>query len=301
MASKYKINEKYFSVIDSEDKAYWLGFIYADGYLTKKGNTFGIELSKTDIEHLNKFNACIGSDRPVKIYNKQSTFGPQTNCRWVCANKIIYADLLKHGIMSTKSYNGTFPVVENEMYVKDVVRGIFDGDGCITYRRGVIGYLTGSVSICGTKETLEYIESFSGFKWDWSQRYPDRDVNNYQIACGDQDNITHFLRSIYDGASVCLDRKYQKYCEYVNSRDFVKNEHLTNQNYHNVRSDNTSGVPGVYWTKSNQKWQSTITIDGNKIHLGYFSDLDDAAAARLNAENKYLSKFWGQGGDGIAV
>ena len=298
---KYEINENYFSVIDTEDKAYWLGFIYADGYLTKKGNTFGIELKSTDIEHLHKFNNNIKSNRPVKIYHKQSTFGPQVNCRWVCTNKTLYADLLKHKITATKSYDGEFPLVDNNVYVKDVVRGIFDGDGCITYRRGTIGYLVGAISVCGTKETLEYIENFSGFKWTWSQRYPDKDINNYQIACGDQDNITHFLRAIYDGSNVYLDRKYQKYCEYVNSRDFVANEHLNNHNYHNIRSDNTSGVPGVYLIKNSNKWQSTITIDGYKKHLGYFLNFDDAVAARLNAEKKYLSQFWNEGGDNIAI
>ena len=33
---KYKRNENYFSYIDTPEKAYWLGFIYADGFITKK-------------------------------------------------------------------------------------------------------------------------------------------------------------------------------------------------------------------------------------------------------------------------
>lgn len=301
MLPKYKINENYFNVIDTEDKAYWLGFIYADGYLTKKGHTFGIELKSTDVEHLHKFNNNIKSDRPVKTYHKQSTFGPQTNCRWVCTNKTLYADLLKHKITTTKSYDGTFPLIDNSIYVKDAVRGIFDGDGCITYRRGTIGYLIGSISICGTMETLEYIEDFSGFKWDWSQRYPDRNVNNYQIACGNQDDIVYFLNLIYSEANVYLDRKYQKYQEYINSRGLVINNNLDKHNYRNVRSDNTSGVTGVFWVKNANKWGASIKTNGKSVHLGYFANFEDAVIARENAEKKYLSKFWNEGRDAVEI
>ena len=56
--SKYIYNKDYFKVIDSEEKAYWLGFIYADGYVCANdtGSELGIELQVGDIEHLKKFN-----------------------------------------------------------------------------------------------------------------------------------------------------------------------------------------------------------------------------------------------------
>ena len=46
---KYQVNEFFFDEIDSEEKAYWLGFIYADGYVNTNGNKFGINLSLKDI------------------------------------------------------------------------------------------------------------------------------------------------------------------------------------------------------------------------------------------------------------
>lgn len=301
MPTKYKVDEKYFSVIDDEHKAYWLGFIYADGYLNKKRNIFGIEIKESDAAHLEKFNQDIKSDRPIKIYNKNSTFGPQINCRWICSNKMLYNDLINHGITATKSYDGIFPTIEHKEYIKDVIRGIFDGDGCITYRKGTLGYLIGSISICNTKETLEHIEEFSGFKWTWSQRHPDKDVNNYQIACGVQDNIVKFLNLIYKNASIYLDRKYQRYQEYVHSRDFAEKEGVYKHNYNKISSNNTSGVSGVSWNKSSQKWNARISIDGKPINLGYFIDFDDAVNARKNAERQYLSSFWKMGDDKIAL
>ena len=44
----YYLNENYFEKIDTEEKAYWLGFIYADGYIT--GDKLGISLAKCDKE-----------------------------------------------------------------------------------------------------------------------------------------------------------------------------------------------------------------------------------------------------------
>ena len=53
-ARKYRCNETYFDHIDSESKAYWLGFIYADGCISNNGYRFEVRLSKNDEDHLIK-------------------------------------------------------------------------------------------------------------------------------------------------------------------------------------------------------------------------------------------------------
>ena len=64
---KYTINEDYFSIIDTEEKAYWLGFLYADGTNGgDKSSTIAIALQRGDIEHLEKFNSAINSNRPIR-------------------------------------------------------------------------------------------------------------------------------------------------------------------------------------------------------------------------------------------
>lgn len=50
---------------------------------------------------------------------------------------------------------------------------------------------------------------------------------------------------------------------------------------------NTSGVTGVSWQANMSKWSASIHYDGKSIHLGYFSDINDAAAARKSAEAIY--------------
>jgi hypothetical protein len=64
-------------------------------------------------------------------------------------------------------------------------------------------------------------------------------------------------------------------CRIVNSRNLSK--HKTN----------TSGVTGVSWHKAKNKWRAHIMVEYKQIHLGLFSDFDEAVTARKEAENKY--------------
>jgi len=54
-----------------------------------------------------------------------------------------------------------------------------------------------------------------------------------------------------------------------------------------IRSDNTSGVKGVYWRKDASKWRADITVGNKKKHLGYFATVKEAAAARNAAVREY--------------
>lgn len=65
------------------------------------------------------------------------------------------------------------------------------------------------------------------------------------------------------------------------------------QNQHNRRiyANNTSGIKGVYWNKSANKWQVSIGINGILKHIGCFSSITDAANARRQAAEKYHGEF----------
>ena len=71
-SKKYFCNENYFEEINNQDKAYWLGFIMADGFIESKrkyGNQkLGITLSSYDENHLILFNKCLDSNYPIKRY-----------------------------------------------------------------------------------------------------------------------------------------------------------------------------------------------------------------------------------------
>lgn len=57
-----------------------------------------------------------------------------------------------------------------------------------------------------------------------------------------------------------------------------------------LTSTNTSGVAGVYWSKKNKKWYAQITVKYKSIHLGYFTSLENAVAARKQGETDYWGK-----------
>ena len=86
-------DEFFFDKIDTGEKAYWLGFIYADGYLDNR-NGVGIELDVKDKNHLEKFKKALQAELNVKIYYKNSTYGPQTNCRFMVHSKHMSSILL---------------------------------------------------------------------------------------------------------------------------------------------------------------------------------------------------------------
>lgn len=59
-----------------------------------------------------------------------------------------------------------------------------------------------------------------------------------------------------------------------------------NQQNTNLQASNTSGFKGVHWHQPAGKWAARITVDGRRIHLGYFDDILDAIMARQNAEQE---------------
>lgn len=60
-----------------------------------------------------------------------------------------------------------------------------------------------------------------------------------------------------------------------------------NQKNQRLYSNNTSGYMGVLWNKGCKRWSSRIQVDGGNLHLGLFDDIEDAIAARKEAEIKH--------------
>src|SRR5699024_3897298 len=67
---KYKISHNFFDEIDTEEKAYWLGFLYADGCVREDRGCFRLGLQARDVRHLEKFRESLDSNHPIKESNK---------------------------------------------------------------------------------------------------------------------------------------------------------------------------------------------------------------------------------------
>ena len=63
-----------------------------------------------------------------------------------------------------------------------------------------------------------------------------------------------------------------------------------NQN-RKISSRNTSGCKGIYFNKRAKKWHAQIKIDGIRVHIGYYENLEDAKIARINKANEAFGVF----------
>lgn len=67
-----------------------------------------------------------------------------------------------------------------------------------------------------------------------------------------------------------------------------------NSKHQKIYSNNTSGICGVSLYKPSGKWQARITFNNKLLHLGYFTNIEEAIQARKDAEEKYnFSPFHG--------
>jgi len=227
---KYKINEAFFESIDSEEKAYFLGLLYADGSVSKTGSGIKITLKREDRHILETFSNIIYGfvkldesshileDGSVSIYDTLSFYSQKMS-----------GDLKKVGCTPAKSFTVIFPNdLRQDMY-RHFIRGFFDGDGCISIEscgKIVIDFTSSQPFLEGMSDFLRATLNIDTGKY--YQRHKDRDTNTRNIQIGKRESVVKLMEFIYDGATIYLNRKYKKYqqsiIEYL-ERDNKKNIH----------------------------------------------------------------------------
>ena len=121
------LTENMFKNLDSSEKAYWLGFLAADGWVDEQRHSLYLELSQKDSDHLCKFREFMGSSAPIKTTKKK--------CKRIILNsKTMIRQLVKLGITGKKSFTLTTPKMPSEL-LSGFYRGILDGDGWIVRHR----------------------------------------------------------------------------------------------------------------------------------------------------------------------
>lgn len=125
----YSLNEDYFNYIDDDDKAYILGFIYADGCIN--GNYLQITLSDKDVEILEHIKKMINYDG--KIYNRYDEKKNKSYVTLSISSKIMTNSLIYLGVLRNKTYTSNkFPIYDKNLEWS-FLRGFFDGDGSIYF------------------------------------------------------------------------------------------------------------------------------------------------------------------------
>jgi len=203
---KIKINENFFEEINNEEKAYWLGFIVADGAILRN-NCLRIELSSKDHNHLEKFKNSLQSDHDIKIstkYDEKYSKFKRKYSRIQIKSKKIKNNLFTYGIIQNKSSKTFFPDIRKDL-IPHFVRGYYDGDGWIS--KGVVGICGNEKLIIEIKKIIEknlLIKNIKLYKVN-------KTGTTYQFQIYSKENRKKFLNYIYKDASVFLDRKYIKY------------------------------------------------------------------------------------------
>lgn len=117
-------NERIFETIDAKEKAYWLGFIYADGNVSTKGNRIGFCLNKKDVVLLERFCDFVGGDR-----NRIVSYNDKNVVYYYVYSKDMKDDLSKHNILPDKTHKKEFPIIDDYELFLAFFLGVYDGDG----------------------------------------------------------------------------------------------------------------------------------------------------------------------------
>lgn len=209
---KYSLNESYFERIDSKEKAYILGFIAADGCVSKKrgnsGRTLSINIKPEDYNVLDFIKKELGSDKEIKKI-KGAGFGLGTSLISLEVNSTkMCSDLEKLGIVARKSLILKPPKIEEE-YFMPFIKGYFDGDGTIYKTKCYNNYCVG---FCGTKEMLEWISNILKMSIKLEKRHKDC-KNNYYFRFGGTNKPYSFMTKFYDSVEISINRKRKLYNE----------------------------------------------------------------------------------------
>jgi len=201
----YTLDESLFDTIDTEPKAYWLGFLYADGCVSKTMRYVTLSLAKVDRRHVESFGRFLKSDQPVKDRQAlHKTTGVTTEYSSLpIHSRRLCASLAKLGCTPRKSFTLQFPTSDQvpDHLLRHFVRGYFDGDGSIGRNDGC------RMSIVGTKSVLEGIARTIGVAIGRQPTKVRPAKTVYNITFGGKLNTQSVIRFMYDGATIALDRK----------------------------------------------------------------------------------------------
>ena len=223
-ARKYHVNENYFKNIDTSEKAYWLGFIQADGclYMQKTSIRFQINLSARDMLHLEKLNRAI--DSTYKVYEKKVTVKGREydSCSLQITSKPFAANLMKNGIEIRKSLNDAFPSLSSNL-MPHYIRGFMDGDGSIKVAKQKPGkdYVQVSVRFAGGKEFLIKLRDY--LKKELNCSFAEKSIRRmgkskaYEFSFSKQKDVINFYEHVYKDATVFLERKFLRYTKGLSS------------------------------------------------------------------------------------
>lgn len=132
--TQYLIDEEYFKNINSSQKAFWLGFICADGSIYKNRNILCLSITQSNDVLFKQFVTDIQFTGEIKTVNKtKGRFSDKQYFRIIVYNQPFIKNLLNVGKTIKKHDLKNIPNTIPEIFLKDYIRGYFEGDGTLYY------------------------------------------------------------------------------------------------------------------------------------------------------------------------
>lgn len=225
LVRKYTLNENYFDDINTPNKAYILGFLWADGHNGISKSTLTMSLQEEDFEILEKIRHELNSNKPLEYldYSNKHDFGYhyKNQYRINVFSKHMCMSLENLGMLQNKSLKLKFPNIPETLY-RHFIRGYFDGDGsfCGHYTKlnkfQPIVTFTSTNDFCITLQKIikSNINIPGGNIYDASCKNGITKV----LSISGVTQVKTLLDWLYLDADLFLDRKYQKYINaYINN------------------------------------------------------------------------------------
>lgn len=216
---KYIFNENVFDKVNTEEKAYWTGFIMADGCVFK--NKLILTLSSKDIDRLEKFKSFLKASHPIFIRKVKFNGSYQSNdcCVFtVCSAHMINA-LKKLGITERKTFTCKPPNLK-PILKKHFLRGLFDGDGWTSLsKKGQTG-LSINTGICGNTFVINWFSSI--LKVLKIPHKIDSHKTIFRIQFKGY-RAFKFLHWLYKGSNIFMQRKFDNFLLFINYLNGNKN------------------------------------------------------------------------------
>lgn len=263
-------NENYFEKIDTQDKAYWLGFLYADGSIDKKGYSVTLGLQTRDKYIIEQFVGSLEHKNP-KYHERKGNINSFSIC--LCSKKLAN-DLMKLGCVNNKSLIlNSLPILPDSMD-RHFIRGYFDGDGSVSERNGLP-----LVNFMGTKKfmlnIMNILENNGVFTRIPKLTIPSPPCPIHRFVITDLLGCRRLFDYLYKESIICLLRKKQK----------LENLLEINKNANAFRDGRRiSRCRGVCFDKSRNKW----ILRTKRKYIGRFNTEKQAILAKEKIYEKSM-------------
>lgn len=197
---KYPLNEAFFDKIDTEEKAYFLGILYADGANSPERNSISLTLQEKDKAILEKLNNLLQPTKPLQYIRFKNG---KNQYRVAIVSKHIGQKISDFGCTKAKSFTLTFPEWLDKKLVSHFVRGYWDGDGWIGKKAmSVVSTENFCNSLAKIIKTELNINSYI------RARHPERKTTTRMLDISGRLKCIKLTDWMYTNSTIYLERKF---------------------------------------------------------------------------------------------